>query len=72
MAEEYEDEIEDWYFNHQDKDLMTYLCANRALRKDDKSEIFLSENVHLPIYLPATQMRIHSTLIYISTFINEI
>lgn len=36
MAEEYEDEIEDWYFNHQEKDLMTYLCANRALRKDDK------------------------------------
>lgn len=61
MAEEYEDEIEDWYFNHQEKDLMTYLCANRALRKDDKSEICLSENVHLPIYLPATQMRIHST-----------
>lgn len=40
MAEDNEDEIEDWYFNHQDKDLMTYLCANRVLRKDDKSEIF--------------------------------
>ncbi|XP_078319083.1 protein canopy 4-like [Crassostrea virginica] len=36
MAEQYEDDIEEWYFEHQDEDLMTYLCANRALRKDDK------------------------------------
>ena len=38
MAEQYEDDIEEWYFEHQDEDLMTYLCANRALRKDDKSK----------------------------------
>ncbi|XP_061182609.1 protein canopy 4-like [Saccostrea echinata] len=35
MAEEYEDEIENWYYKHQDKDLMNYLCANIILRKDD-------------------------------------
>lgn len=51
MAEEYEDEIEDWYFNYQDKDLMIYLCVNRVFRKDDKSEIFFFENVYFFIYL---------------------
>lgn len=57
MAEDNEDEIEDWYFNHQDKDLRTYLCANRVLHKDDKSEIFNMnlcihyDNPHLSIYM---------------------
>ncbi|XP_048757645.1 protein canopy 4-like [Ostrea edulis] len=45
MAEEYEEEIENWYYNHQDKDLMNYLCANIILRKDDKK--CLTEK-HLP------------------------
>ncbi|XP_071443809.1 protein canopy 4 [Hetaerina americana] len=38
LIEDYESDIEDWYFHHQGKDtLITYLCTNRALKDyDDK------------------------------------
>ncbi|XP_064643921.1 protein canopy homolog 3-like [Lineus longissimus] len=37
ITNEYEEDIEDWYFHHQDKDLMTYLCLDRYL-KDSKAD----------------------------------
>ncbi|KAK3090124.1 hypothetical protein FSP39_009362 [Pinctada imbricata] len=40
MAERYEDDIEDWYYNYQDKDLMKYLCVDRVLRKDDTACLY--------------------------------
>ncbi|RUS78029.1 hypothetical protein EGW08_014204 [Elysia chlorotica] len=36
IVEDYEEAIEEWYWNHQDKDLTTYLCVNQVLRKDDQ------------------------------------
>ena len=37
LAEQYEDDIEDWYYNHQDQDLFQYLCKDRYL-KDKNSD----------------------------------
>ncbi|XP_068111611.1 protein canopy homolog 3 isoform X1 [Hyperolius riggenbachi] len=37
MMEEYEDVIEDWYRNHQQEDLMDFLCAKHVLKGEDKS-----------------------------------
>ena len=31
LAEDYEELIEDWYYHHQDKDLMNFLCADKFL-----------------------------------------
>ncbi|GFO04331.1 protein canopy 4-like [Plakobranchus ocellatus] len=36
IVEDFEESIEEWYWNHQEKDLTTYLCANQVLRKDDQ------------------------------------
>ncbi|XP_069092539.1 protein canopy homolog 3 [Pleurodeles waltl] len=36
MVEEYEDVIEDWYKNHQEKDLTQFLCANHVLKGKDR------------------------------------
>lgn len=36
IVEEYEDALEEWYYNHQDENLMDYLCRDRVLRKDDQ------------------------------------
>ncbi|GAB6020426.1 hypothetical protein CHUAL_003121 [Chamberlinius hualienensis] len=35
LIEQYEDDIEDWYFNHQDIPLDYYLCSQKALKKGD-------------------------------------
>lgn len=35
MVEEYEDDIHDWYFKHQDKDLQTWLCKERILASNE-------------------------------------
>lgn len=36
MLEDYEDKIEEWYFDHQDeKPLSEYLCADHVLKEDD-------------------------------------
>ena len=37
LAEEYEEDIEDWYYKHQDEDIADYLCHKRYL-KDKKWE----------------------------------
>ncbi|XP_004530543.1 protein canopy 4 [Ceratitis capitata] len=37
MAENYEDVISDWYFNHQDeKSLISYLCEDTVLAQDER------------------------------------
>ncbi|XP_078503359.1 protein canopy homolog 3 [Lissotriton helveticus] len=36
LVEEYEDVIEDWYKNHQEKDLTQFLCANHVLKEKDR------------------------------------
>ncbi|XP_069465021.1 protein canopy homolog 3 [Ambystoma mexicanum] len=36
LVEEYEDVIEDWYRNHQEKDLTVFLCANHVLKEKDR------------------------------------
>ena len=33
------DDIEEWYFNHQDQDLMNYLCRQRVLKKEDQGRV---------------------------------
>ena len=38
MVEDYEDDIENWYYNEQGADLMQYLCADRILKKHDQSQ----------------------------------
>lgn len=37
MVEEYEDVIEDWYRNHQEEDLTSFLCDRHVLKGQDKS-----------------------------------
>lgn len=37
MIEIYEEEIENWYFNHREKKTLTkYLCEDLILKNDDK------------------------------------
>ncbi|KAG2464023.1 CNPY3 protein, partial [Polypterus senegalus] len=36
LIEKYEDVIEDWYKNHQDEELSTYLCEKHVLKDGDK------------------------------------
>ena len=36
LLEDYEDDLETWYFKHQDKNLQDYLCKNRALKGKSK------------------------------------
>ncbi|XP_059163865.1 protein canopy 4-like [Physella acuta] len=35
IVEDFEETIEDWYWNHQDKDLTKFLCKDKVLKKDD-------------------------------------
>ncbi|XP_071108046.1 protein canopy 4-like [Haliotis cracherodii] len=35
IVEDYEDDIEAWYYHHQDHDLTQYLCEERVLQKAD-------------------------------------
>ncbi|XP_050542197.1 protein canopy homolog 3 [Daktulosphaira vitifoliae] len=37
LLENYESDIEEWYFSHQTENLMEFLCKNRALKDDDIS-----------------------------------
>ncbi|BFZ03656.1 hypothetical protein BsWGS_06695 [Bradybaena similaris] len=46
IVETYEEAIEDWYWNHQDKDFTTFLCQDRVLKEHDRkclSEIWTGE-----------------------------
>ena len=36
MVEEYEDELFEWYFKHQDKDLQTWLCKDKVLSSNQQ------------------------------------
>ena len=38
LAEEYEEDIEDWYYNMQETDLIKYLCADRYLKGKDQGK----------------------------------
>ncbi|KAK6171615.1 hypothetical protein SNE40_019766 [Patella caerulea] len=46
LVEKYEEEIEDWYFNHQDKNFMNYFCKNMVLSPDNNA--CLNESPELP------------------------
>ena len=35
LLEEHEQDIENWYFKHQDQPLQKYLCIDRALKRGD-------------------------------------
>merc|ERR1711915_200946 len=37
LLENYEEDIEDWYFKNQDTSFEEYLCRDRALKKKDRS-----------------------------------
>ena len=51
MLEEAEEDIESWYYHHQDEDIQDYLCRKRFLKNSDSScldEIWTgSEKVHV-------------------------
>ncbi|XP_054457666.1 protein canopy 4 [Anoplopoma fimbria] len=36
MLEQYEDVVEDWYFNHQEKRLENFLCENHVLKTSEQ------------------------------------
>ncbi|KAI1291887.1 Protein canopy -like protein 3 [Halotydeus destructor] len=40
LIEKYEDDIENWYFQSQEKPLYEYLCVDRALKNGDSQCIF--------------------------------
>lgn len=48
LLEDYEEDIEDWYFNHQgDLPLQKFLCSDRVLKNEDDSclkETFVPKN----------------------------
>ncbi|KAL0279277.1 UNVERIFIED_CONTAM: hypothetical protein PYX00_000872 [Menopon gallinae] len=47
LLEDYEEDIEDWYFNYQDVSLKKFLCSDRVLKDDDDSclkETFVPKN----------------------------
>ncbi|XP_045214897.2 protein canopy 4-like isoform X1 [Mercenaria mercenaria] len=37
VVERYEETIEDWYFEHQDQDIIDYLCRKHVLKNEDQS-----------------------------------
>lgn len=43
MVEEHDEDIEDWYLNHQDIPLVDFLCKNKVLKKDD--QVCLEEQI---------------------------
>ncbi|XP_074648004.1 protein canopy 4-like [Tubulanus polymorphus] len=43
MVGDYEDEIEEWYFHHQDEDLADWLCAKRILKQTNANKDCLYE-----------------------------
>ncbi|XP_041363399.1 protein canopy homolog 4-like [Gigantopelta aegis] len=44
LVEEYEDDIEEWYYHRQNEDLMDYFCRERVLKRSDQA--CLDENLH--------------------------
>ena len=38
LAEDYEETVEDWYFNDQDSDLIDLICKKNYLKGKDQSE----------------------------------
>ena len=45
MIEEYEEEINKWYYNHQDNNLYDWLCRNRVLREKQKGKDCLQNSM---------------------------
>ncbi|KAF5397289.1 hypothetical protein PHET_09237 [Paragonimus heterotremus] len=43
MISDFEDELEDWFYHHQEDDLLRYFCRERVLKKSDQA--CLSEKV---------------------------
>ena len=35
MVEDFEEDIEEWYYHHQDLDISKYICKDRILPKND-------------------------------------
>ncbi|XP_053203280.1 protein canopy homolog 4-like [Panonychus citri] len=48
LLERHEDDVENWYWNHQDESLQKFLCIDRALRKGDSSCIFEGKETESP------------------------
>jgi hypothetical protein len=38
MVEEYEEDLSEWYYNHQDNNLHDWLCRSRVLRGKQKNK----------------------------------
>ncbi|KAF8566803.1 hypothetical protein P879_07760 [Paragonimus westermani] len=36
MISDFEDELEDWFYHHQEDDLLLYFCRERVLKKSDQ------------------------------------
>lgn len=36
VVERYEETIEDWYFEHQDQDIINFLCRKHVLKNEDQ------------------------------------
>lgn len=45
LVEKYEDDIEDWYYNHQDEDLSQFICGNLYLKDKNANPACLTEVV---------------------------
>ena len=43
LAEDYEESIENWYYNHQEEDIADYLCKKRYLKDKDWDKSCLRE-----------------------------
>lgn len=46
MLEEYEDVVEDWYFNHQEKRLEKFLCEDHVLKESESGERTTRAHTH--------------------------
>ncbi|KAF6779339.1 hypothetical protein AHF37_01324 [Paragonimus kellicotti] len=48
MISNFEDELEDWFYHHQEDDLLRYFCRERVLKKSDQAclseKVFRSSN----------------------------
>lgn len=41
MREEYEEDVEDWFFHHSDQALSHYLCSERVLTNGQDGKLFI-------------------------------
>ncbi|KAJ8317882.1 hypothetical protein KUTeg_002973, partial [Tegillarca granosa] len=47
MVEDYEDDVEEWYYNHQNQNILDYLCRERVLKNKNQKcldEVFVPKD----------------------------